>query len=81
MQSKGKTSEARQKTDTADLLLFQRRLKDKIQLFEKEKEMESTVMIKVNLFIDVIFKCSKLLKCNKGRVYSFYITSNPKCIH
>ncbi|XP_045932132.1 limbin-like isoform X2 [Micropterus dolomieu] len=47
MQSKGKTSEARQKTDTSDLLLFQRRLEDRIQLFEKEKEMESGVMNKV----------------------------------
>ncbi|XP_076601810.1 limbin-like [Chaetodon auriga] len=45
--SKGKTSEARQKTDTSELLLFQKRLEDKIQLFEKEKEMESGVMNKV----------------------------------
>lgn len=50
MQSKGKTGEARQKTDTSDLLLFQRRLEDRIQLFEKEKEMESGVMNKVKLF-------------------------------
>ncbi|KAM8758070.1 limbin-like isoform 1-T1 [Acanthopagrus schlegelii] len=47
MQSKGKTSEARLKTDTSDLLLFQKRLQDRIQLFEKEKEMESVVMNKV----------------------------------
>ncbi|XP_054473007.1 limbin-like isoform X2 [Anoplopoma fimbria] len=47
MQSKGKTSEARQKTDTSDLLLFQKRLEDGIQLFEKEKETESGVMNKV----------------------------------
>ncbi|XP_070759027.1 limbin-like [Enoplosus armatus] len=47
MQSKGKTSEARLKTDTSDLLLFQKRLEDRIQLFEKEKEMESGVMNKV----------------------------------
>ncbi|XP_073323560.1 limbin-like [Pagrus major] len=46
-QSKGKTSEARLKTDTSDLLLFQKRLQDRIQLFEKEKEMESGVMNKV----------------------------------
>lgn len=49
-QSKGKTSEARLKTDTSDLLLFQKRLQDRIQLFEKEKEMESGVMNKVKLF-------------------------------
>ncbi|XP_018533140.1 LOW QUALITY PROTEIN: limbin [Lates calcarifer] len=47
IQSKGKTSKARQKTDTSDLLLFQQRLEDRIQLFEKEKEMESSVMNKV----------------------------------
>ncbi|CAK6958223.1 limbin-like isoform X1 [Scomber scombrus] len=46
-QSKGKTSEARQKTDTSDLLHFQKKLKDRIQLFEKEKEMENGVMKKV----------------------------------
>lgn len=40
-------SENRKKTDTSDLLLFQKRLKDRIQLFEKEKEMESGFMIKV----------------------------------
>ncbi|KAM6946918.1 limbin-like isoform 1-T1 [Lycodopsis pacificus] len=47
MQSKGKASEARQKADTSDLLLFQKRLDDGIQLFEKEKETESGVMNKV----------------------------------
>ncbi|XP_029287933.1 LOW QUALITY PROTEIN: limbin-like [Cottoperca gobio] len=47
MQSKGKTSEGRQNTDTSDLLLFQKRLEDGIQLFEKEKETESGVMNKV----------------------------------
>ncbi|XP_071350380.1 limbin-like [Trachinotus anak] len=47
MQSKGKTSKARQKTDTSDLLLFQKWLEDRIQLFEKEKEMESSVTDKV----------------------------------
>ncbi|XP_041809196.1 limbin-like [Chelmon rostratus] len=47
MLSKGKTSEARQKTGTSELLLFQKRLEDRIQLFEKEKEMESGVMNKV----------------------------------
>ncbi|XP_044036940.1 limbin-like isoform X2 [Siniperca chuatsi] len=46
-QSKGKPSEARQKTDTSDLLRFQKRLEDRIQLFEKEKEMENGVMNKV----------------------------------
>ncbi|XP_031703607.1 limbin [Anarrhichthys ocellatus] len=47
VQSKGKPSEARQKADTSDLLLFQKRLEDGIQLFEKEKETESGVMNKV----------------------------------
>ncbi|TDH14112.1 hypothetical protein EPR50_G00042300 [Perca flavescens] len=46
-QSKGITSEARQKTDTSELLLFQKKLEDSIQLFEKEKETESDVMNKV----------------------------------
>uniref|UniRef100_A0A3Q1EHV5 EvC ciliary complex subunit 2 n=3 Tax=Acanthochromis polyacanthus TaxID=80966 RepID=A0A3Q1EHV5_9TELE len=46
-QSKGKTSEARLKTDTSDLRLFQKRLEDGIQMFEKEKEMETGVMDKV----------------------------------
>uniref|UniRef100_A0A672HWV0 EvC ciliary complex subunit 2 n=1 Tax=Salarias fasciatus TaxID=181472 RepID=A0A672HWV0_SALFA len=46
-QSKGKAGEARQKTDTSDLLQFQSRLEERIQLFEKEKEMESGVMNKV----------------------------------
>lgn len=50
MQSKGKTAEARKKTDTSDVVFFQNRLQDKIQLFEKEKEMESGVMDKVELF-------------------------------
>ncbi|KAG7229732.1 hypothetical protein INR49_012528 [Caranx melampygus] len=47
MQSKGKTSKAKLKTDTSDLLGFQKRLEDRIQLFEKEKAMESNVMTKV----------------------------------
>lgn len=45
--SKRKPSEARQKTHSSELLLLQRRLEDRIQLFEKEKEMESTVIEKV----------------------------------
>lgn len=49
MQSKGKTSEARPKIETSDLLLFQKSLEDRIQLFEKEKEGESGVMRKVTL--------------------------------
>ena len=47
--SKGKSSEARQKVETSDLLLFQKSLEDRIQLFEKEKEGESGVMKKVTL--------------------------------
>ncbi|XP_034539424.1 limbin-like isoform X2 [Notolabrus celidotus] len=47
MQSKGKTREARQKTDTCDLQFFQRRLEDRIKLFEKEKKMEEGIMNKV----------------------------------
>lgn len=49
IRSKGKTSETRQKTDTSDLSLFQKQLDDRIQLFEKEKEMESVVVNKVKL--------------------------------
>ncbi|KAK5912822.1 hypothetical protein CesoFtcFv8_002659 [Champsocephalus esox] len=44
MQSKGKTNDARPKADTSDLLLFQRRLEDRIQLCEKEKETERGLM-------------------------------------
>ncbi|KAM9759636.1 limbin-like [Menidia menidia] len=47
MQSKGKTVEVRKRADTSDLLLFQKRLEDRIQLFEKEKEMESGMMNEV----------------------------------
>ncbi|KAK2862379.1 hypothetical protein Q5P01_001912 [Channa striata] len=46
-QFKGKTSKTRQKTDTSDLLLFQKMLEDRIQLFENEKEVESGIMNKV----------------------------------
>lgn len=45
--AKGKTSEAKNKTDSVELLLFQKRLVDRIQLFEKEKEMESGILNKV----------------------------------
>uniref|UniRef100_G3P033 EvC ciliary complex subunit 2 n=1 Tax=Gasterosteus aculeatus aculeatus TaxID=481459 RepID=G3P033_GASAC len=45
--SKGKSSEARQKTDASDLILFKKRLEDGVQLFEREKEMEMAVMDKV----------------------------------
>ncbi|XP_034725088.1 limbin-like [Etheostoma cragini] len=45
--SKEITSEARQKTGTSELLLFQKKLEDSIQLFDKEKEMESSIMNKV----------------------------------
>lgn len=50
MHSKGKTSETRQKPETSDLLRFQKRLEDRIQLFEQEKDMERGVMNKVKLF-------------------------------
>lgn len=45
--SKGKTSESGLKTDTSDLLLFQKQLDDRIRLVEEEKEMEGTVANKV----------------------------------
>lgn len=41
--------EKRQKTAPADLLLFQKSLEGRIQLFEEEKEMESAIMNKVNV--------------------------------
>lgn len=43
-QSNGKTS---QKPDTSDLFLFENNLKDRIQLFEREKEMESSIVDEV----------------------------------
>ncbi|XP_045079741.1 limbin isoform X2 [Coregonus clupeaformis] len=45
--TKGKFTEARQRADPSELLLFQKKMEDRIQLFEKEKEKESTAMEKV----------------------------------
>ncbi|CAB1354190.1 unnamed protein product [Coregonus sp. 'balchen'] len=45
--TEGKSTEGRQRADPSELLLFQKKMEDRIQLFEKEKEMESTVMEKV----------------------------------
>lgn len=47
IRSKGKTSGTRLKTDTSDLLLFQKQLDDRIRLFEEEKETENVVANKV----------------------------------
>ncbi|XP_074521708.1 limbin-like [Halichoeres trimaculatus] len=47
MQSKGKTREGRPKPDISDLQFFQKRLEDRIELFEKEKEIEDGVLNKV----------------------------------
>ncbi|XP_028303868.1 limbin-like isoform X2 [Gouania willdenowi] len=47
MMLKRKTSGSREKSGSSDLLLLKRRLKEKIGLFEKEKEMESELMNKV----------------------------------
>ncbi|XP_011473913.1 limbin isoform X3 [Oryzias latipes] len=40
-------TDSRKKTDTSDLLLFQESLQERIQLFEKEKEMETGLMEEV----------------------------------
>ena len=45
--SKGKSSEARHKADPSELLVFHQRLEDRIQLLDKEREVESSVMDKV----------------------------------
>lgn len=45
--TKGKSTEGRQRADPSELLLFQKKMEDRIQLFEKEKEMERTVREKV----------------------------------
>ncbi|XP_007554287.1 limbin [Poecilia formosa] len=47
MQSKGKSTEARRKADTSEVVRFQKRLQDRIDLFEKERQMENSVMNKV----------------------------------
>eukprot|EP00066_Takifugu_rubripes_P023200 XP_011612466.1 PREDICTED: limbin isoform X1 [Takifugu rubripes] len=47
VQFKWKTREKRLKAAPADLLLFQKSLEGRIQLFEEEKEMESIIMNKV----------------------------------
>uniref|UniRef100_A0A3B5MJ14 EvC ciliary complex subunit 2 n=1 Tax=Xiphophorus couchianus TaxID=32473 RepID=A0A3B5MJ14_9TELE len=39
--------EARKKADTSEVVRFQKRLQDRIDLFEKEREMENSVMNKV----------------------------------
>lgn len=49
MQSKGRSTEARKKADTSEVVRFQKRLQDRIDLFEKEREMENSVMNKVVL--------------------------------
>lgn len=56
IRSKGKTSGNRLKTDTSDLLLFQKQMDDRIRLFEEEKETENVVANKVKLlfFLTVI---------------------------
>uniref|UniRef100_A0A674DY87 EvC ciliary complex subunit 2 n=1 Tax=Salmo trutta TaxID=8032 RepID=A0A674DY87_SALTR len=46
-QTKGKSTEGRQRADPSEPLLFQKKMEDRIQLFEKEKEMERTVREKV----------------------------------
>lgn len=46
-QTDGKSRDSRKKTDTSDLLLFQESLQERIQLFEKEKEMETGLMEEV----------------------------------
>lgn len=47
IRSKRKTSRTRVKTDTSDLLLFQKQLDDRIRLFEKETETEASIANKV----------------------------------
>lgn len=49
IRSKGKTSGTRLKTNTSDLLLFQKQLDDRIRLFEEETETENVVANKVKL--------------------------------
>ncbi|KAM6927944.1 limbin-like [Xenentodon cancila] len=46
-QSKGKATEATKQKAASDVLLFQKKLEDRIQLFEKEMEMEDGLMTKV----------------------------------
>lgn len=57
IRSKGKTTETRLKTDTSDLLLFQKQLEDRIRLSEEEKETESVVTNKVKLLFFLVL-CS-----------------------
>lgn len=61
--SKGKTSGTRLKTDTSDLLLFQKQLDDRVRLFEEEKEMESVVENQVK---QILFVVSFLLSSTHG---------------
>ncbi|XP_019911278.2 limbin [Esox lucius] len=44
---RGKSTEDRQRAGPSELLLFRKKMEGRIQLFEKEKEMENTIMEKV----------------------------------
>lgn len=59
-QVKWKTRQKREKTAPADLLLFQKRLEARIQLFQELKEMESVAMNKVIClsYAKSVFMCS-----------------------
>uniref|UniRef100_A0A3P8Y2B6 EvC ciliary complex subunit 2 n=1 Tax=Esox lucius TaxID=8010 RepID=A0A3P8Y2B6_ESOLU len=46
-QPRGKSTEDRQRAGPSELLLFRKKMEGRIQLFEKEKEMENTIMEKV----------------------------------
>lgn len=61
-QFKRKTREKRLKAAPADLLLFQKSLEGRIQLFEEEKEMESIIMNKVVVlsYADPRYKCIEI---------------------
>lgn len=62
-QFKWKTREKRLKAAPADLLLFQKSLEGRIQLFEEEKEMESIIMNKVVVpsYANPLYKCIEFL--------------------
>lgn len=70
-QFKWKTREKRLKAAPADLLLFQKSLEGRIQLFEEEKEMESIIMNKVVVlsYADPLYKCIEIQRGERRPVF------------
>lgn len=71
--SRGKTSGTRLKTDTSDLLLFQKQLDDRIRLFEEEKEMESSVGNQVKTTYLFLLRSTRTDNCVDGKCETIFL--------